>query len=485
MIRHICFYLSFLVIALCTSSIALATDQVKDNRYAHEVHFEGTPYELHIFRIYGREKGPTMLIIGGIQGDEPGGFLSADLYTEIALERGNLIVVPRANFKSIILFNRGIDGDMNRVFNKKKPETQMDRVVEIIKQLMKEADIFLNLHDGWGFHRDRYIDELRNPKRFGQSIIIDTGIYRCRDGREINLAEIAKRIIRGVNRKIKEEKYYMHLFNTRTDATNTPFPEMKKTATYFALKEYCIPSFGIETSKNLPSLEMKVLYHNYAINEFMKEFGIVPEQPRILLVRPRLRYAVISVNNEPVIVENGGTLFVEEKDTIRVIHIESNYERGLSCDVLGAGSLNDLRNDIILTNDTRIIFRKDNIKMGSIDVKVRRNGRNKYFVFIVKHNNRKMAVLEGEILKVRKGDTLELIEAFGDNGHSMNYIINFKGFIPRGIDKNTGDDRGIKITINPAVLIKKFSQKGRGRLYPVTAEVSSGERARFWLEITN
>ena len=43
------------------------------------------------------------MLIGGIQGNEPGGFLSADLYADMSLEKGNLIVVPRANFNSIIL----------------------------------------------------------------------------------------------------------------------------------------------------------------------------------------------------------------------------------------------------------------------------------------------------------------------------------------------------------------------------------------------
>ena len=54
------------------------------------------------------------MLIGGIQGNEPGGFLSADLYADMSLEKGNLIVVPRANFYSILLNKRGPHGDMNR-----------------------------------------------------------------------------------------------------------------------------------------------------------------------------------------------------------------------------------------------------------------------------------------------------------------------------------------------------------------------------------
>ena len=63
-----------------------------------------------------------MLIIGGMH-NEQGGFLTADKYVNISLERGNLIVVPRANFYAIIKNERGINGDMNRKFALKgKPQ---------------------------------------------------------------------------------------------------------------------------------------------------------------------------------------------------------------------------------------------------------------------------------------------------------------------------------------------------------------------------
>ena len=82
----------------------------------HLVHFPNTSYELNIYKIYGKQPGKTLMLIGGIQGNEPGGFLSADLYADMRLEKGNLIVVPRANFNSIILNQRGPHGDMNRKF---------------------------------------------------------------------------------------------------------------------------------------------------------------------------------------------------------------------------------------------------------------------------------------------------------------------------------------------------------------------------------
>ena len=82
----------------------------------HLTYFEETEHELNVYKINGVEKGKTLLIIGGLQGNEPGGYLAADLYVDMSLKKGNLIVVPRANFYSIISNQRGVNGDMNRQF---------------------------------------------------------------------------------------------------------------------------------------------------------------------------------------------------------------------------------------------------------------------------------------------------------------------------------------------------------------------------------
>ena len=77
-----------LVILFSTAEFLYA--DVKRPDTIKEVFFTGTNHELEVYKIYGRKDGPTMLIIGGIQGDEPGGLLSADSYADIKLEKGNL-----------------------------------------------------------------------------------------------------------------------------------------------------------------------------------------------------------------------------------------------------------------------------------------------------------------------------------------------------------------------------------------------------------
>ena len=119
------------IITLLFAVISLFPNPALSQRRSHEVFFEGTDYELHVYRIYGKKQGKTLLLIGGIQGDEPGGFLSADHYADISLEKGNLIVVPRANFHSIVLRRRKINEDMNRTFADEKQQTYETKIVAI------------------------------------------------------------------------------------------------------------------------------------------------------------------------------------------------------------------------------------------------------------------------------------------------------------------------------------------------------------------
>ncbi|MBW2000182.1 MAG: hypothetical protein JRJ29_19760 [Deltaproteobacteria bacterium] len=178
----------------------------------HLVYFPNTAYELNVYKIRGKHPGNTLMLIGGIQGNEPGGFLSADLYADMRLEKGNLIVVPRANFYSIILNKRGPRGDMNRKFtHEDNAESMEDRIVNILKRLIGESDYLLNLHDGAGYYYPKYINKWRNPMRFGQSIIADCDIYRIPgNNQELRLGDTARRVIQEVNRHINNKLYKFH-----------------------------------------------------------------------------------------------------------------------------------------------------------------------------------------------------------------------------------------------------------------------------------
>ena len=106
--------------------------------------------------------GNTILIVGGIQGDEPGGFNAASLVvTHYKILSGAVRVVPNLNFPSIIKRSRGLHGDLNRKFDTLNPGDPEFNTIRRIKKMIvaPEVDIVLNLHDGSGFYSKTHEDK--------------------------------------------------------------------------------------------------------------------------------------------------------------------------------------------------------------------------------------------------------------------------------------------------------------------------------------
>lgn len=461
----------YLVVALLLAwpaPAAAAPAKVKRPSRQHLVYFANTPNELNVYRVYGAQDGKTLMIMGGIQGDEPGGFLSADLYADISLAKGNLIVVPRANFYSIIMNHRGPDGDMNRQFGDPVTARRHKKIVAVLKKLISESDLLLNLHDGSGFFRPRWEGPMANPRRYGQSLIADTDRYRTKDGRVLDLRAMAERVLAKVNPQIKNPKYRLRFNNHRTASRNSMHKEQRRSATFYALTHHEIPAFGVETSKSLPNNALKVLHHNLVINAFMEELGILTLTPGTRLVRPELKFLVVSVNdNLPVVVSKGGTLTIRRGDRINVLHIEANYERGLTCDLLGQGSVNDLRQNFVIKKPTTLVVRKDGTRIGKIAIRLAQGSqgvftalRSPILYFVVEVEGERRVVAHGEHLKVVRGDRLSIVEVLTNLPNQRDIRVNFKGFVPRGQGRNNlGEDRGH--TINTAKdLLARYSRCG-------------------------
>ncbi|VAY87555.1 FIG00638667: hypothetical protein [hydrothermal vent metagenome] len=218
----------------------------------------------------GQQNNNTLLIVGGIQGDEPGGFISASLIaTHYDIIKGSVWVIPNLNFYSIIKRNRGPYGDMNRKFASLSTKDPEYKTVERIKQYIKNDSVKLivNLHDGSGFYRPQYIDKLHSPYRWGQCSIIDQSNLNIE--KYGNLEEISNQVVQHVNKfLIKKEDIY-HLHNTRTVEGDK---EMEKSLTYFAINQGKA-AFGNEASKNLPTSQ-RVYYHLLALEKYMNIMGI-------------------------------------------------------------------------------------------------------------------------------------------------------------------------------------------------------------------
>ena len=218
----------------------------------------------------GNENNNTLLIIGGIQGDEPGGFVSASiLSTHYEITKGSVWVVPNLNFYSIIKRSRGPYGDMNRKFahlSKNDPEY---KTIQRIKSYIKDERVKLvvNLHDGSGFYRTKYEDKSHSPHKWGQCSIIDQSNIKIK--KYGNLQDISQQVVAHVNENLIKSEDRYHLHNTRTREGDK---EMEKSLTYFAINEGKA-AFGNEASKNL-STHQRVYYHLLALEKYMDIMGI-------------------------------------------------------------------------------------------------------------------------------------------------------------------------------------------------------------------
>lgn len=512
--------LFFLIFNLTTPLVCTCQASQADplrHQSLHEVYFPNTEHELHIYRILGKEPGKTIMLMGGIQGDEPGGYLTADLYADISLKKGNLIVVPRANFYSILLNQRdGMTGDMNRKFSETKAvEKNMEQeIVTILKKLIGEADCLLNLHEGSGFYNHEWKSDIENPDRFGQSIIFDAKTYYGQKRQtNIELEALANKVLAKVNQQIDNNRYHFQPNNHNTTSDSTRYLEQRKSATYYALTQENIPAFGVETSKSIKSNAIKVSFQKLVINSFMDEFGIIAETPGLHVENTKIDYLLIQVNGQmPYAVPDGAKLQIESGDEVIMTDIIANSKRGLTADLVGMGSHNDINLPFRIAEPTQVIIRKDAETCGSMNIVIKpgkTGGKDTLHdkktakapkptpsskkpegppialraeKLLLNVNGQLVTVAEGGEVIIPK-DKLLIIKGVRSNISKLDSHIfaNLKGFSPVET-KNDGND--INFPLYPEHdLLTRFSENKKGLRYPVIATYDDKEIGSFWIKL--
>ena len=384
----------------------------------------------------GVDDNNTLLVIGGIQGDEPGGFISASLLsTHYEITKGSVWIVPNLNFYSIIKRSRGPHGDMNRKFahlSKSDPEYH---TIQRIKSYIQDSRVKLivNLHDGSGFYRPTYIDRLHSPRRWGQCSIIDQeNIDIPRYG---NLKEISDQVVSYVNQNLLKKEHIYHVHNTRTKEGDK---EMEKTLTYFAINEGKA-AFGNEASKSLAT-HNRTYYHLLALEKYMDIMGI--EYRRKFKMTSAGIYAAI--NNDIYI-----SLYDDK------IKLPLSKIRGfLKYFPIKKGQIVDFK----ASNPLLMIVKKGNIY--TIHYGNRRLSKLKADYQVYDEGNEKVHFLiDGKHKEVEFGSIVEVKKSFLVK-HNDNFRVNVIGY--RNKKKNETN-----ISIRKRQIAKKFSIDRRGSIYRV------------------
>ena len=222
----------------------------------------------------GDKNAPTLLLMGGIHGDEPGAYYSTDLFLRhYKITKGSVWVVPVVNPHGMFANMRGVYGDMNRKFAALSQNDPDYESIQNIKKLLAnpEIDISMHLHDGSGYWRPTYQSNLLNPHKWGNCSVVDQ--IRI-DGKYGELESFVAQMVADINLRILNPIHRFHVHNTQTKTKNDV--EQLKALTFFSLS-LNKPALTNETSKEL-DVPTRVFYHLLAIESLLGQLGITFER---------------------------------------------------------------------------------------------------------------------------------------------------------------------------------------------------------------
>lgn len=235
---------------------------------------EGTKAETPCWILTAAEPGPTIVIVGGMHGNEPSGASAAEQITSWSIGRGQLVIVPRANVLALGAQQRrtpgllGNAGDLNRQFPLDGEPSE--GIAAALWSLLETHDPawVIDLHEGFDFHRT-------NPKSVGSSVI------HCADERA---EKLALKLIAAVDATIEEP-------GQRFDRLRSPVAGSLARA---AWEKAGVRSMIIETTTKSHVLSQRVRQHRLLVHTLLKELGMQPS-PAATVIGPGIAPDTIRV----------------------------------------------------------------------------------------------------------------------------------------------------------------------------------------------
>jgi predicted deacylase len=218
---------------------------------------EGTRWATPYYVVDSGKEGPTVMVVGGIHGNEPAGAAAAGQIRHWRLARGKLVVLPRANVPGLEAKQRRLPGidrdrsDLNRNFPQKDDAKPAGRPAEAIWELVTRLrpDWLVDLHESVNFRK-------ADPKRVGNTIIHAV----ADDTRRQALA-----MIEAVNTGIDEEgKQFILLRNPA-----------KGSLARSAADRLGVRAMIVETTRRDQPLALRVRQHRLMVHRLLADLGMV------------------------------------------------------------------------------------------------------------------------------------------------------------------------------------------------------------------
>jgi hypothetical protein len=241
----------------------------------------GTPQQNRLYVFGSGREGPIVLALGGVHGNEPGGWLAAEQVVDgMRPAFGALLVVPRANRLATLAFVRTTDelGDLNRLYPGNPDGLPMERMAFEIMNTIREyhVNVVVDMHESWAFYKDR----TQNGTAFlGQTIATNPS--------EPGIS-LARSIVDAVNTRIRyphEELFYREFPRGRLPGPTSALPNDTSGNPAAAV------SGGSRSSLGLPShvpglvsllvemgqqqaLDRRVALHVDVLREVLRQVGV-------------------------------------------------------------------------------------------------------------------------------------------------------------------------------------------------------------------
>lgn len=199
---------------------ATATPAPPPRGVSERVMLEGTASETRMVLRHSGNAGPTVVVLGGVHGNEPGGWLAADEVATWEPAAGSLLVVPRANVRAIGSFVRTFEsiGDLNRLYpGDPASELLMEQLAYAVLETCREfkAEILLDMHESWAFYAEYAPNS--GTGALGQTITAGPGPRQ---------ADVAQRIAELANPQVSQrEQFIVRDGNRFGRPTATPGPD--------------------------------------------------------------------------------------------------------------------------------------------------------------------------------------------------------------------------------------------------------------------
>jgi hypothetical protein len=236
-------------------SVSTSQESISDaslSRDSFEI-MDGTEYETTVYETTASEDGGTVVVFGGVHGNEVAGYEAADLLTEWDIEAGTLVVIPEADAPAVEAGTRsGPDGqDLNRQFP--ADETPTSDLARAIWDVVVEydPDVVIDLHESTGIYAGDPVDGV------GQAIFHSDTDRATRD---------AQQAVEYVNQNYVEDTQQPFLASTLSPDTNQTDLLVHK-----AWLDLDTDAYLVETLSRGPDIETRLDWQLKAVGELVED----------------------------------------------------------------------------------------------------------------------------------------------------------------------------------------------------------------------